>query len=247
MTEQKSGEKPGQKPKVILSEGVYCLNAPAYDPSERIFLGSILKPGMWFWDIGANAGLYSMIALSYGCHVLAIEPNPAAVGKWYSNYRLNVEKKKLTRRDPCAILLRVAVGRNNGMRRFHTINRDNGGAFNPYGKPTESFDVVTRGLDYLYSIYSVPNVIKLDCNGAEFETIAGGKQIWDAKPILIVKFDKQHPNCEPSENIPHLLPDYDWYGIKPNGVLELGNLGAKGSHRNIVAIPKGKPGMEKGD
>lgn len=45
------------------------------EPELRV-LGSLLARGTVFVDIGANAGIYSQVALRHGCRVVAFEPVP---------------------------------------------------------------------------------------------------------------------------------------------------------------------------
>jgi len=48
-----------------------------FEPNETAFLASVLRPGMIFVDVGANIGLYTLLAahlVAPGGTVVAVEP-----------------------------------------------------------------------------------------------------------------------------------------------------------------------------
>lgn len=64
---------------------------------------SYLRRGDCFVDVGANVGLYSLLALEQGCEVVAIEPAPDMAVRFLDNLELN-------RIDPSLVsLLQVAA------------------------------------------------------------------------------------------------------------------------------------------
>ena len=51
--------------------------AGCFEPNETAFLASVLRPGMTVVDVGANIGLYSLLAAHFvmpGGTVVAVEP-----------------------------------------------------------------------------------------------------------------------------------------------------------------------------
>ncbi len=52
-----------------------------FDTAERAFLAERLGPGKAFLDVGANVGIYSLLAAKAGARVLAIEPQPAVFAR----------------------------------------------------------------------------------------------------------------------------------------------------------------------
>lgn len=52
-----------------------------YDRAERAFLAERLGPGSAFVDVGANVGIYSLLAAKAGARVLAVEPQPAVFAR----------------------------------------------------------------------------------------------------------------------------------------------------------------------
>lgn len=65
----------------------------------------ILRPGELFVDVGAHVGLYSLWALDAAATVIAIEPNPDAVGQLRAN---------VARNDYTAEVIEAAVGAEPG-------------------------------------------------------------------------------------------------------------------------------------
>ena len=52
-----------------------------FDKAERAFLADRLGPGSAFIDIGANVGIYSLLAAKAGARVMAIEPQPVVFAR----------------------------------------------------------------------------------------------------------------------------------------------------------------------
>lgn len=225
-------------------EGVWCFNAPAGDKSERKFLAKILKPGTVFWDIGANAGLYSMTALSYGCNVLAVEPHPEAFKQLAENYSHNY--KDLSSQFPPQIFLMMnaAVGIENGRLGLDFSSRTNGASVSPYTSiTTGSWNIVPSfTLSTLASVFAPPDVLKLDTNGFEPYTLEHATTILRFHPIILCKYDSQHPNLRPSSDLLELLPSYyTWRTLNGVDVKKHSSVLSPGSHQNLVAIPEGTP------
>ena len=57
--------------------------AGCFEPNETAFLASVLRPGMTFIDVGANIGLYTLLAahlVAAEGTLVAVEPSPARTG-----------------------------------------------------------------------------------------------------------------------------------------------------------------------
>jgi FkbM family methyltransferase len=59
------------------------------DHAELSVLRRFLRPGDRFFDVGANIGVYSLVAAECGAEVVAFEPGSAAVAALRSNVALN--------------------------------------------------------------------------------------------------------------------------------------------------------------
>ncbi len=60
-----------------------------YEPETSNFIRNFLKPGMTFVDIGANKGVYTVLAARAGARVVAYEPDPYAFKITKRNIALN--------------------------------------------------------------------------------------------------------------------------------------------------------------
>ena len=67
-----------------------------FEPVERAFLKAFLRPGDIFVDVGANLGLFTLLAARYVGHegsVYAFEPNPTTFERLQDNVALNRFKR----------------------------------------------------------------------------------------------------------------------------------------------------------
>ena len=129
---------------------------------------------MLCFDIGANRGDFTLAALSKGYDVIAIEPAPKVFNKLVSNFIYN----------PRVTPLRFAVSATDYDRvEFYEANEDGLSTLNqdwltneamPYnGKPFRTISATTITLDKLALIYGVPDLIKIDVEGAEWHVFKG--------------------------------------------------------------------------
>jgi len=231
---------------MLMPEQVVCHGAPAPEVREREYLASILKPGMNFWDIGANAGLYSMVALSYGCNVLAIEPNFVPLELFVQN--VNESRGAFNREWPnqTVTLLTCAISDVDGSARMKSgthhnaasLGKPGGGAAGPSHSEIEMM-VSLCTLDTLYTHFGLPDVIKIDGNGAEPLILSGGYNLFrECRPIIMCKFDKTHGGLPPSvENLDKLPSFYHWKTLSGE-LVEKDRFKSEG-HQNLIATPTG--------
>jgi FkbM family methyltransferase len=129
---------------------------------------------MLCFDIGANRGDFTLAALSKGYDVIAVEPAPKVFNKLVSNFIYN----------PRVTPLRFAVSATDYDRvEFYEANEDGLSTLNqdwltneamPYnGKPFRTISATTITLDKLALIYGVPDLIKIDVEGAEWHVFKG--------------------------------------------------------------------------
>ncbi len=137
-----------------------------YEPDQQQLLRSLVKPGMVVYDIGANAGFFTL-ALSrlVGAdgRVLAFEPMPANTVKILRHLRLN--------RIANVTLFQVAVGRQSTLCAFDT------GPDDYQGRVTQGdslLQVPVIGLDELLANGKpAPDLLKMDIEGGEFDALNG--------------------------------------------------------------------------
>jgi FkbM family methyltransferase len=138
----------------------------------------LLSPGDGFVDVGANVGVYSVLAGSRGAWGLAFEPVPSAYQVLMDNLRLNGLCDRFDARN-------VGVGGEVGQLRF-TVN---GGPTNHVLTSEEvdedSVAVPVRPLAELVG-GRAPLMIKVDVEGFESEVIRGGIEVLSQASLMAI-------------------------------------------------------------
>ena len=151
------------------------------DPAEMHFLLDVLADGEVFVDVGAHAGVYSILASSVpGVRVVAVEPSTATFDRLAENIDLNDIGEQVT-------ALRTALGSRGGEARLST-GRDAMNALvhdDDQGEP-----VALSTLDSLTADLGAATVglIKIDVEGSELDVLAGAERtLARSRPPLIVE------------------------------------------------------------
>ena len=129
---------------------------------------------MLCFDIGANRGDFTLAALAKGYRIIALEPAPRVFGELVQNFIYN----------PNVIPLKLAASSSNwGRIKFFEADEDGLSTINidwltaesmPYaGKPYRECEVSTITLDKLCEVYGMPDLIKIDVEGAEWAVFKG--------------------------------------------------------------------------
>jgi FkbM family methyltransferase len=176
---------------VIDYNDYYELNY-AYE-TERPIMERILrelKTEDVFWDVGANLGIYSLLAASCSkVNVVAFEPNPTTVISLRKNIELN---KKANIK-----VLTVALSNSKGRARFNPegVQLSHGRAHLVTEEIGETIEVETISGDKLIENGTAPrpDIIKIDVEGAEHLVIKGmSKALSNCREL----FCEVHPNIE---------------------------------------------------
>jgi FkbM family methyltransferase len=193
-----------------LSKLIYCGD---FEQREREFLRAFLKPGDVFIDVGANIGLFTLIAahrVGPAGQVYALEPCSVAYQRLLASVRLNhfdhVSCHKLALSD--------RVGQS-----VMTISLDGFDAWNSLGQPSAggSFAVETvdcKTLDAFaqaHNLVGCVTMIKIDVEGWEDRVLVGGREMLSRKdaPVLQVEFTDQNAQLTGSscKQLYHTLED----------------------------------------
>jgi len=163
-----------------------------FERKERDFVRAVLRPGDVFVDVGANLGLFAVIAgrcVGAQGRVFAFEPAHASYQRLQDNVTLN--------RLANATCSPLALSDVTGEIQLHE-SRDGFDAWNSAGAPT-------RGSDYASSTVSCVRwdefaeaeglvdrvaMMKVDVEGWESRVLLGGRDFFtrDKAPILQVEF-----------------------------------------------------------
>lgn len=145
------------------------------------------------YDVGANVGLYTLLAARHGARVIAYEPAPANLKSLRENLRLN-DAKGVTVRP-------MAVGKDRGHARFFTsgetggsqINSLSGDVVKQFGSDRLEMRTDITTLDHEVDTLPPPDVIKIDVEGAEGLVLRGAKRLLaQYKPRLSIEV---HPGA----------------------------------------------------
>lgn len=131
---------------------------------DMAFCLGLLRPGDLFCDVGANAGVYTVLAAAaVGCDVVAVEPVPVAFDNLMQNVHANHASARVDAR-------RCGVGRSAGLLHFTT---DEGSLNHVVAEPgPNTTQVEVQTLDAVLA-GRVPVAIKIDVEGFEAEVLAG--------------------------------------------------------------------------
>jgi FkbM family methyltransferase len=150
------------------------------------------KDGGWFFDIGANIGLYSW-EVRQVCplrKILAFEPDP----KNFKLMEITQKEANLQNLKICNTALSNQVG--DVLFLQDTLTSATGcveGKDKPWieqylNSPANEIRVKTNTLDSVFSDDKTPSLIKIDVEGHEIEVLQGGRNtLSEAKPLLIIE------------------------------------------------------------
>jgi FkbM family methyltransferase len=145
-----------------------------------------LKPGATFYDIGANIGFITLIAarlVGPTGRVVAFEPVPKNVAAIRENLALNgitwvdVQETAMARQSGAATLI---VSDVSAFSRLASVNVPTGAR--------ETIEVKVNSVDEFVASGSerVPDVVKIDVEGAELEVIEGMRQtLSQHRPVVL--------------------------------------------------------------
>lgn len=159
-----------------------------YEPEVTALLGRLLAPGKVFFDLGANAGFFTLLARDLGAMVHAFEPNP--------QIRALLEQSLSLDTRGSVIVNSEAVSRKSGSTvPFFISEPGNTGMSSLDRKTDRTVYVETLSLDdYVARTGAVPDLIKVDVEGHQDAVFEGGSRLLaKGNPCLIVEARlKQH-------------------------------------------------------
>ena len=167
----------------------------SFEPNEFAFLDQVLKPGMVFFDVGANDGYFTLFAarrVGPAGRVIAVEPST----RERVNLQRNVEAQPAdqcdrrsagARRGSAAPpSLRLAKGTHSGHNTLGNFAND--------GVQTDSFEEVkVDALDAVATRLGLARVdfIKIDVEGAEASVIDGAREVLrQMRPTLLLEINE---------------------------------------------------------
>ena len=154
------------------------------------FAKEFVLPGHVVWDIGANVGLFSVAAAcraGKSGQVIAVEADI-----WLAELLQQSVALQPTTSAPIEIIP-AAASDSIALKSFYIARRGRAANFlsgmtgsTQTGGIRETHHVVTITLDWLMKQGSVPDVVKIDVEGAEFDVLRGGlHMIAQASPVIL--------------------------------------------------------------
>lgn len=185
----------------------------SYEKRTIALLGQVLEPGMTFVDVGANIGLYTVIAsrLLQGVgHVYSFEPEPTNYSFLEQNVRLNdvpnahLEKLALGNRNATASLKidKGSIGTHSLLDRGKSVERE------------IAVDVV-RLDDYFRRLTETIDVLKVDVEGFEPLVLEGAGDALAGATAVFFEFNRDDVTATYGiEKLLQLLQPFPYvYGI----------------------------------
>jgi len=192
-----------------------------YELAVQQFLVDRLMPGAVFYDVGGGFGFYSSLAARLGAQVFAFEPDEENAKSLRHHAELNALTPKIE-------IVRLAVLAVSGVTHFEPASQERG---HGNGQVSEgggqAITVHCTSLDDFVGLNPLPNLIKIDVEGAESEVLKGAEDLFDrCRPSVI---------CE-AHDVVNALFVSDWLVRKGYSVEYIGNRSEYPAH--LVATPQ---------
>jgi FkbM family methyltransferase len=155
----------------------YCVNQQTFNRASKADRKELdtnrwlkaIPAGSVFWDVGANVGLYSLLAASQGLTVCSFEPEAANCNILQRNLDLNNFQDRVT-------ALNVALSDRTGRAHLKLATHVAGAAKHQvsHGKPEDRNIVTFSGSDLVSQVgLPSPNYVKIDVDGFELAVLQG--------------------------------------------------------------------------
>ena len=160
-----------------------------WNAEEYAALKACTRPGATVLDIGANIGAYTLLFATWveaRGHVYAFEPAAASRAGLARHLAINGLADRVAIR-------REAVSNVSGMRRF--VEHGTDGA-NRIARPSDAHAVEVPALtidDVCTASRLIPDVIKIDVEGAELDVLRGARRTIAARGAGLALFVELHP------------------------------------------------------
>jgi FkbM family methyltransferase len=146
-----------------------------------------VRPGMVVIDIGAHIGGFTVWAARKGARVLAFEPFPANYGR----LERNLQRNRLAEVEPSPV---AVTGRRERREMFVPRERGHSGRYSLHpGRGADTFPVDCRSLGEILDEHRIESVdvLKLDCQGSEYEILYGaGADVLARVDVIAVECER---------------------------------------------------------
>jgi FkbM family methyltransferase len=184
-----------------------------------------------FYDIGAHAGYYSLIAamVNKKCRIIAFEPAPGPFHYLEKNIHINGFGDRI---EPLKVALGDSIGKASFLEAVHSkyqyLEHNLVAVSNLVNKqPNREMKRITVQINTLDNFIqehseSIPELIKMDTEGTEHMILAGGALTLHHKPIVICE-TLFHSNERELEEIMKRR-GYDFYNYKDGALTKVDSI-----------------------
>ena len=182
-------------------------------------------------DVGANIGAFSLLAASLGSKkVIGIEP----VTKTFNLFQSNVKRSGLS----SIIALKNVVSAEHGKYFQISNDNDNAGANSMYNVAENSEMVRSLSLTTILKMIEGNNILlKLDCEGAEYDVLLNATQeeMDRINEIVLEIHTDLHPTFKGKEIIENKLKEFGFTNLRSDQIYwyEVDHLGNKFNWREL--------------
>lgn len=153
------------------------------EPGLTKYFCTLIKPGTVVVDVGANVGIYTLLAaklLEGTGKIYSFEPTP----RIYEILQDNVQVNSFLELG-IVHLHQLAVTDRSGKVRLSIFNNDSGhNTLFSYGKPDNEIEVTTTSLDEILATQERVDIVKIDAEGAEPLIVRGMQQVIKRNPKI---------------------------------------------------------------
>lgn len=160
--------------------------AGSYEKPIQEALAKHLRPGMVFYDVGANGGFFTLLGAELvgpSGAVVAFEPHPQTARCCREQIAANSFKN--------ATVVMAAVSDKIGVHQFSDYGASVMASLTD-DIDSKTITVATTTLDHELSRHPAPDVLKIDIEGSEIDALRGAAAlISKKKPVLLVEVHSQ--------------------------------------------------------
>lgn len=165
------------------------------EPVVQQALVDHLRPGMTFYDLGANIGFFSLLAarlVGPGGRVVSFEADPEIAARLQENlahnafHHVTVEQKAVWSENTHVSFERVDTSQSPDRGLGHVASPSSAGS------TPSAIQVEAVALDQFVTDHPAPDFIKCDVEGAETAVFQGARQLLSTRrPILLVEMHSE--------------------------------------------------------
>jgi FkbM family methyltransferase len=171
-----------------------------FEQTELALVSAFLKPGMKVVDVGANIGLYSILAdkcVGPSGTVWGFEPSPESFVRLKKNLLLNdcrrVEPFRIALSDRADTAMHLKRDRGFGDAYRYLVTTSSTGQTS--GEELESVPVTTLDRWARENTIDRIDFLKVDIEGGEFHMLRGSEEVLRANPRIVVFFESEQDWC----------------------------------------------------